>query len=680
MKKSMFFTKGRLLAVICAALPVTLAAQTQQPPAIRSLDLTAIDRASNPCDNFYQYACGNWIRNNPIPPDQSRWGRFNELADRNLATLREILDHAADASHPRSPSIQKIGDLYGSCMDDKAVEAQGISPIEPTLERIAKLQNKSELAAEVARLHDEAVPVLFRLGSGPDAKNSSEVIAQLTQGGLTLPDRDYYLKTDPRSRELRDKYVAHVTRMFELLGSDPRNAAAQAQSVLAIETALAKVSLDRVALRDPDARYHREPVSALSTLAPGFNWKTYLAGRAVSVSDLNISVPDFIRGLNGVLDSASLDDLKTYFSWHVLNKEAELLPAKFVDEDFDFNERTLLGAKEIQPRWKRCVRLVDGDLGEALGREYVEKTFGAEGKERTLRMVHEIEAEMAKDIQNVPWMSDATKKQAVEKLHAVANKIGYPEKWRDYSSVKIVRGELVADDRRTDEFNVRHMMDKIGKPLDKLEWTMTPPTVNAYYSPPMNNINFPAGILQPPFYFKGGDEAANYGAIGAVVGHELTHGFDDQGRKFDGQGDLRDWWTAGDASNFKERADCIVNEYGNFTASGDTKLNGRLTLGENAADNGGVRLAFMALLDSMGAHALPQIDGYTPQQRFFLAYAQIWCENITDQAARNRALTDPHSLGRYRVNGVLQNMPEFEQTFGCKTGDQMVSPNACRVW
>jgi endothelin-converting enzyme/putative endopeptidase len=447
-----------------------------------------------------------------------------------------------------------------------------------------------------------------------------------------------------------------------------------------VETELARASADRVTLRDPQKRYNHKTVGDLDSLAPSFDWSAYLKAIMAPVHDLNVGVPDFVKGIHGVITNHSLADLKTYLDWRVLDGAAALLSTPLVQEDFDFNEKTLRGVKEIPARWKRCVIATDRDLGEALGQKYVEQTFGPEGKQRTLRMVGEIEAEMAKDIQSIDWMSPVTKQQALVKLRAVANKIGYPDRWRDYSTVKIVRGDFVGNQERAAAFEFRRELDKIGKPVDKLDWTMTPPTVNAYYSPSMNNINFPAGILQPPFYFKDGDEAANYGAIGAVVGHELTHGFDDSGRQYDGDGNLREWWTAEDAKNFRGRADCIANEYSGFVASGDVKLNGRLTLGENGADNGGLRLAYMALMDSLANRTLPVKHGFTPEQRFFVAYGQIWCQNITDEAARLQALTNPHSLGRYRVNGVLQNMPEFQKAFGCRAGQAMVSPNTCRIW
>jgi endothelin-converting enzyme/putative endopeptidase len=643
---------------------------------------TAMDPSADPCVDFYQYACGGWRAKNPIPPDRSRFGRFDELEERNLAILHDILEQAASTRAKRSALEQKIGDYYASCMDEKTIDAKGIQPIQRELERIAALAGKNALAEEVARLHLLGANVLFSFGSGQDFENSSEFIAQADQGGLGLPDRDYYLKDDNKSVETRTQYAAHVQNTFEMLGDSASTAAAKAQAILKIETALATGSLDVVARRDPAKNYHkmrrRELVGSLN---PSFDWSKYLSGlNAPSIDTLNVAVPEFFKTLDSLINTTSLDDWKTYLTWHLARSQAPFLPTAFVNQDFNFYGKILTGAKELRPRWKRCVTFVDGDLGEALGQKYVERTFGAEGKARTLQMVHAIEKSLGKDIAELSWMTPATKEKALDKLHAITNKIGYPDKWRDYSSVKIVRGDALGNSQRATEFEFHRQMDKIGKPVDRGEWLMTPPTVDAYYSAQMNNINFPAGILQPPFFYNNMDDAVNFGAMGAVVGHELTHGFDDEGRQFDPKGNLRDWWTAQDAQEFEKRADCFVNEYSGFTAVDDVKVNGKLTLGENTADNGGLRLAYMALLDDIAGKTMPKIDGLTPEQRLFLGFGQIWCENVTDEAARLMALTNPHSPGKDRVNGVVQNMPEFQKAFGCQVGQPMVRNPVCRVW
>jgi endothelin-converting enzyme/putative endopeptidase len=660
-------------ALLAAAVALSPAADAQSASGI---DLKAMDTSVNPCQNFYQYACGTWRKNNPIPADQSRWARFNELAERNLAIERGILEKAGNS---------QIGDYYAACMDEPAIERKGIQPITPLLKEIDALSSKQELAGEVIRLHDAGVRALFNFYVRPDQKKSDREIANVDQGGLGLPDRDYYLKTDPRSVELRKQYEEHVRAMFALLakaeGASGANAEQQAHAVMALETALAKASLDRVARRNPDNTYHKMTVGELALLTPDFAWKQYLAGVGIPpVESLNVAVPDFAKALNRTIADTGLADLKSYLRWHVLLADADLLPRAFEDENFRFYEHILRGTKEMPPRWKRCVRSTDHALGEALGREFVKVAFAGASKEKALQLVGQIENEMRKDIQSAGWMTAATKQQALAKLDAVANKIGYPDKWRDYSSVKIARDDFFGDAVRAREFEIRRNFAKIGKPVDKGEWGMTPPTVNAYYSPPMNNINFPAGILQPPFYNPNGSDAVNYGGIGAVIGHELTHGFDDQGRRFDGEGNLRDWWTPEDAKAFESRADCVVREYGNFSPVDGVKLNGKLTLGENAADNGGIRLAYMALMDSLAGHEPEKKDGFTPQQQFFLGYAQIWCENSTEASSRVRAATDPHSPGPFRANGVLQNMPEFREAFACKAGDPMVSEQPCRVW
>ena len=644
-----------------------------------------MDTTVSPCQNFYQYACATWRKNNPIPPDQSRWGRFDQLLENNLAIAREILEKAASAGATRDATQQKIGDYYAACMDEPAIEAKGIQPIAAILKEIEAVASGDDLAKEIVRLHNAGVRAFFNFNVRPDAKNASQEIATVDQGGFGLPDRDYYLKTDAKSVELRQQYEEHVRAMLGLLakaeGASDAQLEAKAHAIMNLETALAKASMDRVARRNPDNTYHKMTVAELALLTPDFDWKRYISTVGIPpVESLNVAAPDFVKALNTTLRDTSLADIKTYLTWHVLLYKADFLPSAFEAEDFHFFEHILRGTEALPPRWKRCVHGTDRSLGEALGQEFVKVAFSGASKEKALALVGQIEAEMRKDIEGAAWMTPATKLQALAKLRAVTNKIGYPEKWRDYSSVRIVRGDYFDDALRAQEFEIRRNFNKIGKPVDKGEWTMTPPTVNAYYSPPMNNINFPAGILQAPFYSVKAADAVNYGGIGAVIGHELTHGFDDSGRRFDGDGNLRDWWTAEDAKAFESRADCIAREYSNFSPVPGVKLNGKLTLGENAADNGGVRLAYMALMDILAGHVLEKTDGFTPPQQFFLGYAQIWCQNSTEQAARARAITDPHSPGEFRVNGVLQNMPEFGEAFSCKLGEPMVAAHPCRVW
>ena len=640
-----------------------------------------MDMTANPCLDFYQYACGAWMANNPVPADQSRWGTFDELADRNRAVLRGILDKASVNDPKRDPVEQKIGDFYASCIDQDAIEKQGTKPLDRELKRIDAIQSKAAMLDTLAQLHLLGVGAFFNFSSEPDAKNSMQVIAAADQGGLGLPDRDYYLKDDAKTVKLRDGYVAHVQKMLEHAGETSAQAAADAKAVLRIETDLAKGSLDRVSRRDPSQTYHKMSVKELTALSPAIDWPKYFADlNTPAFSDLDVAVPDFFKALDAVIRDTSLADLKTYLRWHLLHSEATFLPAAFVNENFHYFGQMLTGATELKPRWKRCVEATDSDLGFALGQKYVEQAFPPDAKARVLGMVQEIEKMLGDDIHSVDWMTPATKEQALIKLRAVTNKIAYPDKWRDYSSVKIVRGEAVGNDERATEFEVRRELGKIGHPVDRGEWGMTPPTVNAYYSPLQNSINFPAGILQPPFFDNRLDAAVNYGGIGSVMGHELTHGFDDQGRQYDADGNLRNWWTPEDAAEFEKRAECFIKEYSAFTPVGGVHLNGKLTLGENTADNGGVHLAFMALMKSLDGHPQPKIDGFTPQQRFFLGYGQVWCQNVRPEAARFRAQTDPHSDGRDRVNGVVGNMPEFREAFACHEGQAMVHAPACRVW
>jgi len=670
--------KTSILAVLGAC---ALAAQSSlQNASMVRFDVKAIDKTADPCKDFYQYACGTWVKNNPIPPDQSSWGRFEELAERNRETLHQILEEAAKPDPGRDATTRKIGDYYAACMDEKAIDAKGLAPLQPELDRIANLSDKSQLAAEIAHLHRIGIGALFDFSSGQDFKDSSLVVAQLDQSGLGLPDRDYYLKDDAKSVELRQKYVTHVQRMLELAGEKPDDAKAHAQTVMRLETEMAKGSLDLVSRRDPEKVYHPMKKAELAAASPALRWTEYFTGaRAPAFDAIVVSWPDFFKAVDGLIQSAPLEDWKTYLKWHALHGEAPLLPTTFLKENFEFYGKALSGTQEMRPRWKRCVDFTDNQLGEALGQKYVEKTFGAEGKERTLKMVHALETAMGQDIEKLTWMTSATKKQALAKLHAITNKIGYPDKWRDYSSVEIRRDDAIGNGFRADEFEFQRQLDKIGKPVDRLEWNMTPPTVNAYYDAQMNNINFPAGILQPPFFDNGMDDAVNFGGIGMVIGHELTHGFDDEGRQFDPQGNLKDWWTPADAKQFQQRAACIDDQYASFTVAPDVHLNGKLTLGENTADNGGLRIALMALLKTIGGNA-GKIDGYTPEQRFFLAFGQVWCSNEREEAVRLQVQTDPHSVPKLRVNGVVQNMPEFQKAFACKAGQPMVKNSACRVW
>ncbi len=664
----------RILFLLAAPVAV-MAADSKS-----GLDTAAMNTTVDPCTDFYQYACGNWIASHPIPADRSRWGRFTELSDRNEKVLLDILQGAAVTRAGRSEIEQKIGDFYASCMDTAAIDRKGIEPLRSELDRIAAMQAHAEVVAELIRLHRMSVPVVFSFGAQPDAKDSTKTIATLGQGGLSLPDRDYYLKADPKSAETRQRFVAHVQKMFQLAGDSADAAAAKAKAVLDLETILAKASADRVSMRDPNKRYHIMATADLAGLVPGFPFDAYFKGiGAPEFASLNVSNPEFFQQIAKTLPMEEIEPWKAYFEYHLLRAHAAQLSQAFEDESFDFWQRYLTGAQKPRPRAARCVAATDRALGDLLGQKYIEVAFGPDAKAQVAQMVDALEKSMGKDIQSLPWMSEATKKAALEKLKAITNNVGAPKKWRDYSKLTIARDDYFGNSERTAEMLRARMLSRIGQPTDKTEWSMTTPTVNAFYSPQNNSINFPAGILQSPFFDPRRDIALNYGAAGAVIGHEMTHGFDDQGRKFDGNGNLRDWWTPQDGAEFEKRAACIANEYSGFTAVDDVHVNGRLTLGENTADNGGLRVALMALHDVLKGKD-EKIDGFTTDQRFFLGFAQIWCENSTPQAERQQALTNPHSPGRYRVDGTLQNMPEFQKAFSCHAGQPMVSENACRVW
>jgi len=669
------------LVLLAATFVMAQGAGSSSAKAPASFDLTAIDKSIDPCVDFYHYACGTWLKNNPIPPDQSNWGRFNELRERNQIVLRGILEKQSADNASRSAVNQKIGDYYYSCMDEAGIEAKGTAPLKPYMDSIKGIQAKSDVPAVLAGLHKGGVNAFFEFGAEPDFKDSKVDIATAGQGGLSLPDKDYYFKTDQKSVELREKLEKHIARMFELDGEPPVQAAADAKTVMKVETDLAKGSLDRTEQRDPTKLYHKMAVAELQKMTPAFAWNQYfIAVRPPSFDSLNVAMPDFMKSMDKVIADNDLETVKTYLRWQTLRAAASVLPKAFVEEDFDFYGKTLRGAKELRPRWKRCVQYTDNDLGEAVGQAYVAETFPPEAKARTLKMVHELEAALKTDISELSWMTPETKKQALEKLARIDNKIGYPDKWRDYGTLNIVRGDALGNSVRANQFEFNRQLKKIGQPVDRNEWGMSPPTVNAYYNPLENNVNFPAGILQPPFYDYKADDAVNFGGVGMVIGHELTHGFDDEGSQFDADGNLKNWWTEKDKQQFDKLEECFVNEYDGFVVVDDVHIKGKLTLGENTADNGGLRIAHMALLDVLGTTPTKDIDGFTPEQRFFISYGQIWCQNETPQQARLQALSNEHSDAKYRVNGVVANMPEFAKVFGCKAGSPMVRKPVCRVW
>jgi putative endopeptidase len=645
-------------------------------------DTANLDKTCKPCDDFYQFAMGGWMKANPIPPEYSTWGSFSQLVDKNQQNLRQILEAVENQKTAPGSNEQKIGDFYASCMDTAAIDEAGTKPIDSELRDIAAMKNEADLQAEAAKLHKEAVGVLFGFRANQDAKDSTQVVGAAWQGGLGLPEREYYLKQDDKSKQLRDAYVKHVAKMFELLGDSADVAATEATTVLGIETSLATASMKNTDLRDPNKTYHRLKMADLQEMTPDFSWERYFRalGRP-ELKEINVGQPDFFRALNAQLTATALADWKTYFRWHLLNSSAPGLPERFVAEEFEFRGKTLTGAKEIQPRWKRCTQATDRALGEALGQLYVQKYFPPEAKAHALLMVHNLIAALHEDLQTLPWMSPETRAQATAKLEAFAVKIGYTDKWRDYSALKIDRVSFLANQKRASAFEFQRRLEKIGQPVDRTEWGMTPPTVNAYNNSSMNEIVFPAGILQPPFYDPKADDAVNYGGMGAVIGHEITHGFDDHGSEFDGRGNLKNWWTPDDLKNFKERAGCVQTQFDGYVVDGELHENGKLVLGESIADLGGLAISYAAYEKSLqGKQRPPEKDGFTPEQRFFLGWAQVWGANERLEYERLMANTNPHPLARFRGNGPLSNMAEFAKAFGCKKDDAMVREQVCKIW
>ena len=679
-----------------AVIPATEPAANETYVPIPGFDTTSIDATANPCADFYKFACGKFAANHPIPADQTAVDQFYALYNVNTQALNGILTKAAAGGAGRSPDEQKIGDYYAACINTDLIEKKGLEPVKPILDEINALGDgmraKLALPMLIGKLQRMGVNVFFGYGEQQDYKDATKQIAVIGQGGLGLPEKDYYLRTGAKDIEIRQQYVAHVAKMLTLAGSSPDQAKKNADAILAFETSLAKASMGVEDLRDPVKTYHLEPIAKFETSVSPVNFGQFLEGvHSPQVTEINDSTPDFFPAMVREVRSASMETLKAYMRYAVLSSYSARLPKAIDDEEFDFEGRKLNGQPEQEARWKRCSNAVNGTLGEALGKVYVEQYFAGDSKAKMVEMVKDIETAMDSDIDSLDWMSAPTKVRAKEKLHAVANKIGYPDKWRDYSSVVVKADDAFGDRERGLEFENDRQLNKIGKPIDRGEWDMTPPTVNADYNPSMNDINFPAGILQPAFYDKTEDDAVNYGHIGAVIGHELTHGFDDQGKKFDAKGNLSDWWTPEDTKKFEAKTDCVVKEYGGFTAveatpgdsAGAVKVNGKLTLGENTADNGGLVLAYMAYLERAKANGVDlsaKKDGYTAPQRFYIGFAQNWCENARPEAIRNQVLVDPHSPDHFRANGAIVNQPGFAAAFSCKKGTAMVPVDSCRVW
>jgi predicted metalloendopeptidase len=670
-----------------APTPTASAASLPAPvtPGEIGVDLSALDRSADPCADFYQYACGTWLKTTPIPEDQPAWSRsFNVIQERNEKLLDGYL--RKDAESPGDePYAKALGDFYATCMDEPAIEKEGTKPLAPLLAKIAQVVDAASLEQALAALHAIGAHPLFVYDSEQDFGDATQMIAVLAQAGLGLPDREYYLSEEPKMKDVRAAYEAHVEAMFLLAGDSGAQAQKARQAVMRIETALAKASLPRVDLRDPKKIYHRMDLAGVKQAAPEFPWDAYVkdAGPAAVVggSPINLAEPDFFKAAAAMVKGMPMPEWRAYLKWHLLHYAAPRLSSKFVDEDFAFR-RALTGAAKLLPRWKRCVRVIDAQMGEALDRPFVAETIGEEGRAATRVLVRSVEEAMRADLEGLAWMDDATRRRALEKLDHVANKIAYPDKWRSYDTLKIDRAGFLANVMRGDAFNVRRELDKIGKPVDKGEFQMSPATVNAYYEKSLNEMVFLAGILQPPFYSSKATFAVNDGGIGMVMGHELTHGFDDKGRKFDAYGNLSDWWTPKVAEEFERRAKCVADQFDAYEPVPGLKINGKLTLGENIADLGGIKLSFAAMKRARQGYPISEKDGFTDDQQFFLGFAQGWCTNMREEMLRLRVATDTHSPPRFRVIGPLSNFPPFAAAFACKEGQPMVRPPSqrCEVW
>lgn len=641
------------------------------------VDVAALDRSVDACEDFYQFACGGWIEATPIPADRPSWHRsFSEIQKENEQVLRRILEDVA-AGRMQTPDGDKLAAFWKSCMDEDA--SQEMETLRSELQAIQAIEGKEALGAALARLHSRGVGAFFVFRSVPDYQDAQEVIGLADQGGLGLPDRDYYLREDEKSQELLHAYREHVQRLFLLAGDEKEAASAKADTVLSLEAELAHASMPRVDRRDPYKVYHRIDRQGLEARAPSFPWDAYFESSGKGdIQAINVAVPEFFTRFNEILETRDPDEIRAYLSWHLLRASAPALSEDFIQEDFNFQKK-LTGQEEIAPRWRRCIEATDRAVGFALSRAFVKERFGEEGKAIAQRLIHGIEEAFAENLRALEWMDEETRGRAFEKLGTLKNHIGYPEVWRNYEKLSLDEGDYLANRMASAAFERRRDLEKIGRPVDPNDWFMTPHTVNAYYYSLRNEMVFPAGILQPPFFAAAAPEAANAGAIGMVMGHELTHGFDDKGRLFDAQGNLKSWWTEASGAAFQEKAECVVEQYENYKV-GDLHVNGRLTLGENIADIGGLKLAWKAFEKSREGREDRPVEGFTEAQQFFLSYAQSWCANIRDEFARMRVLTDTHSPPRYRVNGVVSNLPAFQEAFGCQEGQPMAPVDRCEVW